>query len=98
MSIRDIIGAWKDQDYRQSLTQTQRDQLPEHPAGLIELTDAELVGAAGGLAPNERSGPVSTYSTWNSLGWRLHHAIQGLRPIFRNDTAVGRYTSRSLHR
>jgi mersacidin/lichenicidin family type 2 lantibiotic len=48
MSYLDIIRAWKDEEYRLSLTEEQRTVLPEHPVGLIELEDAELDDAAGG--------------------------------------------------
>jgi mersacidin/lichenicidin family type 2 lantibiotic len=50
MSYLDIIRAWKDEEYRLSLSEEQRAVLPEHPAGLIELEDAELDDAAGGTA------------------------------------------------
>jgi mersacidin/lichenicidin family type 2 lantibiotic len=50
MSKRDIIRAWKDPEYRLSLNESERALLPDHPAGLIELTDAELDGVAGGRA------------------------------------------------
>jgi mersacidin/lichenicidin family type 2 lantibiotic len=43
MSTLDIIRAWKDEEYRLSL-----DEMPAHPAGLIELTDADLELVAGG--------------------------------------------------
>ncbi|HKP72501.1 MAG TPA: mersacidin/lichenicidin family type 2 lantibiotic [Pyrinomonadaceae bacterium] len=48
MSSIDIIRAWKDEDYRSSLTEAERAQLPDNPAGLVELTDADLSEAAGG--------------------------------------------------
>ena len=48
MSIEKIIKAWKDEEYRNNLTAAERAQLPENPAGLIELTDADLDQAAGG--------------------------------------------------
>lgn len=44
----DIIRAWKDPEYRLSLSGAERAVLPEHPAGLMELTDVELSAAAGG--------------------------------------------------
>lgn len=47
----DIVRAWKDESYRQTLTQEELAQLPEHPSGLIELTNsdlAEVKGAYGG--------------------------------------------------
>jgi mersacidin/lichenicidin family type 2 lantibiotic len=48
MSNKNIIRAWKDVDYRQSLSEAERALLPEHPAGLIELDGAEIDGVAGG--------------------------------------------------
>jgi mersacidin/lichenicidin family type 2 lantibiotic len=49
MSQHDIIRAWKDEEYRDSLSDGQRAQLPEHPAGLIELPDDKLDLVAGGM-------------------------------------------------
>jgi mersacidin/lichenicidin family type 2 lantibiotic len=48
MSNQDIIRAWKDEDYRLSLSEAERALLPEHPAGLIELAAAEMDGVEGG--------------------------------------------------
>ncbi|MBF2004360.1 MAG: mersacidin/lichenicidin family type 2 lantibiotic [Chlorogloeopsis fritschii C42_A2020_084] len=48
MSNEDIIRAWKDEEYRNSLSEEHRAQLPENPAGLIELTDAEIETINGG--------------------------------------------------
>jgi mersacidin/lichenicidin family type 2 lantibiotic len=48
MSKLDIVRAWKDEEYRESLSDTQRASLPQNPAGLIELTDADLSLAGGG--------------------------------------------------
>lgn len=48
MSNRTIIRAWRDEDYRLGLSEAERSQLPEHPAGRIELSDAELGVATGG--------------------------------------------------
>lgn len=44
----DVIRAWKDEEYRLSLSEAERAQLPEHPAGLVEVTDADVNG--GGFA------------------------------------------------
>ena len=38
----DVIKAWRDPVYRASLTDAERQDLPTHPSGLIELTDIEL--------------------------------------------------------
>ncbi|MGB9721839.1 MAG: mersacidin/lichenicidin family type 2 lantibiotic [bacterium] len=46
MSVRKIIRAWKDADYRRYLRDTQ--MIPEHPAGEIMLSDEDLKEAAGG--------------------------------------------------
>lgn len=48
MSTVDIIRAWKDQDYRNSLNADQLASLPANPVGLIELTDEDLGRASGG--------------------------------------------------
>ena len=44
----DIIRAWKDEGYRNSLSEAERAALPPHPAGLIALTDEDLGAVAGG--------------------------------------------------
>jgi mersacidin/lichenicidin family type 2 lantibiotic len=44
----DIIRAWKDEGYRNSLSEAERAALPPHPAGLMTLTDEELGAVAGG--------------------------------------------------
>jgi mersacidin/lichenicidin family type 2 lantibiotic len=49
MSIKTIIRAWKDAEFRNSLSVAERAALPPNPAGVIELSDAELKYAAGGL-------------------------------------------------
>lgn len=51
MSQENIIRAWKDENFRQQLSERERDLLPAHPAGLIELTDADLGAVAGGAKP-----------------------------------------------
>jgi mersacidin/lichenicidin family type 2 lantibiotic len=48
MHIKNIIRTWKDEEYRLSLSDVERAMLPPHPAGLIDLADAELDSVAGG--------------------------------------------------
>jgi mersacidin/lichenicidin family type 2 lantibiotic len=48
MSNQNIIRAWKDEDYRLSLSEAERELLPEHPAGLIELAGTEMDDVGGG--------------------------------------------------
>ena len=40
MSTADIIRAWKDQDYLMSLSPSELAQIPENPAGKVELMRA----------------------------------------------------------
>lgn len=44
MSTTDIIRAWKDQDYLMSLSPSQLAQIPENPAGKVELMRATTTG------------------------------------------------------
>jgi mersacidin/lichenicidin family type 2 lantibiotic len=46
----DVVRAWKDEDYRMSLSDAERRMLPTNPAGLIEISDSELGAVAGGEA------------------------------------------------
>lgn len=51
MSNIDIIRAWKDEEYRNSLSEEQRNQLPENPAGKIdELSEENMESLVGGAA------------------------------------------------
>jgi mersacidin/lichenicidin family type 2 lantibiotic len=47
MSRIDVIRAWKDEAYRQSLSEAQRAGLPANPAGVVELSDAEACAVEG---------------------------------------------------
>ena len=47
MSKVDIIRAWKDEEYRASLSDAERALLPAHPAGLIELAEDEMKAVMG---------------------------------------------------
>jgi mersacidin/lichenicidin family type 2 lantibiotic len=66
MSESDPIRAWKDPAYRRSLVE-RGVTVPPHPAGLIELSDDDLSPVYGGQGC---SGPLSTYGTYTSKGWR----------------------------
>ena len=48
MSVEKIIRAWKAEGFRHTLSAAERAPRPEHPAGLIDLTAAELNAVAGG--------------------------------------------------
>ena len=45
----DVVRAWKDEQYRLSLTEEERSQLPSHPVGTMDLSDADLMSVFGGL-------------------------------------------------
>jgi mersacidin/lichenicidin family type 2 lantibiotic len=64
MKSADVIRAWKNEEYRLSLSEAERALLPVHPAGAVELTDAELGGAAAG-------GLIGTWwrCTWMGCSW-----------------------------
>jgi mersacidin/lichenicidin family type 2 lantibiotic len=46
----DIIRAWKDEAFRRSLSEAQRASLPDNPAGMVELSDAEAQAVEGKAA------------------------------------------------
>ncbi len=48
MNTKIIIRAWKNEEYRLSLSEAERRLLPENPAGAIDLSDAQLDMVAGG--------------------------------------------------
>ncbi len=50
MSAEDIIRAWKDPVYQESLSDTQRELLPANPAGEVVLSDEDINDAAGGYS------------------------------------------------
>ena len=51
MANQQVIRAWKDPAYRNSLSEAERAALPANPAGSVELSDAELGNVAGGNIP-----------------------------------------------
>jgi mersacidin/lichenicidin family type 2 lantibiotic len=69
MSTNKIIRAWKDPVFRNSLSNEERALLPANPAGIVELSDAQLDAAGGsGKAPETA---ICTYlctltCTWGS--------------------------------
>jgi mersacidin/lichenicidin family type 2 lantibiotic len=66
MNKTDVIRAWKDPVYRASLSEEARAALPQHPAGLADLSDDQLV-ALGASTP-VTTAPTCTEYTF--LNWR----------------------------
>lgn len=87
MKNKDIIRAWKDEEYRQSLSDAERAMLPINPAGMIELTDAELGSAAGGTEELDlmRTGGAGTLGccTWvtRECGFSWYLGTYGCCPL-----------------
>ena len=52
MKTSEIITAWKHRAVRDQLSDQQRAELPPHPAGEIELTDAACALVGGGAKKN----------------------------------------------
>ncbi|MDC0773911.1 mersacidin/lichenicidin family type 2 lantibiotic [Streptomyces sp. HD] len=65
MKPTEIVRAWTDPEYRAGLSPAERAEVPDHPSGMVELSDADLDSVAGG-----RPCEVTTYGTYTSLGWR----------------------------
>src|SRR5260370_38406558 len=77
--MSNIVRAWKDETYRQSLSVEEQSMLPANPAGEIELTETDLEaisGAFGYQQPSsdfsqpeaEQKAPFSTNGPINILG------------------------------
>jgi mersacidin/lichenicidin family type 2 lantibiotic len=66
MSSLDIIRAWKDEDYRLSLSDSQRALLPDSPVGLVELSDIDMSTLAGGGGSSSSCKPGGWGKTGNS--------------------------------
>ncbi len=44
----DVVRAWRDEEYRNSLSEAERATLPEHPVGLADIDDDVLRSVTGG--------------------------------------------------
>ncbi|HEX3552555.1 MAG TPA: mersacidin/lichenicidin family type 2 lantibiotic [Thermoanaerobaculia bacterium] len=49
----DIVRAWKDEEYRESLSYEEQALVPANPAGLVEVTDEDLAFVMGGMIEME---------------------------------------------
>ncbi len=62
----DIIRAWKDEGYRWSLSEEERETILENPVGELELTDAELEAVFGGGGHDDDSNSDDSCDDSNS--------------------------------
>ena len=82
----DIIRAWKDEEYRSGLSDAERARLPANPAGIIELSDADLGAVAGGTEFElERTGSGWTLgccsTIWRECGFSWYLGTAGCCPL-----------------
>ena len=60
-----IIRAWKDPDYRNSLSADELALLPDNPAGFISLSEEQLREVNGmGPSPIMTTAPTCTMPSW----------------------------------
>jgi mersacidin/lichenicidin family type 2 lantibiotic len=71
MNREQIIRAWKDEEYRAGLSESERALLPENPAGIIELADEQLGMAGGEEAATWSWGTIACCKnpTWTGCTW-----------------------------
>ena len=74
--IDKVIRAWSDPGYRAGLSADERAALPPHPAGLVELSDADLEPIQGGLSAQTAGIACNTYGTVCSYGWRCFTPVR----------------------
>jgi len=102
--MNNIVRAWKDAAYRQSLSAQEQAILPANPAGEIELTDVELEAVFGATGERERAGkeditkidqaasaPATTDNGNSNSG-----LLSGLHLLDGNNVAVGILASQPL--
>ena len=59
----DINRFWKDEDYRQSLSEAELSQLPSNPAGMIELPDEDMESIVAGRGQSKKGSCQTCYVT-----------------------------------
>ncbi|HEY1348252.1 MAG TPA: mersacidin/lichenicidin family type 2 lantibiotic [Ktedonobacteraceae bacterium] len=62
----DIVRAWKDQTYREHLSQEQLAHLPANPAGDLELSESDLTTVYGGNCSG--GGERYCHNEWGNYG------------------------------
>jgi mersacidin/lichenicidin family type 2 lantibiotic len=62
----DIVRAWKDQTYREHLSEEQLARVPANPAGDLELSESNLATVYGGNCPG--GGDRYRSDSWGNHG------------------------------
>lgn len=94
LSGKDVVRAWKDAEYRESLCAEERAALPNHPAGLVDLSDAELEAVCG-AAINGVPQPWGTATGWDQCDF-MHLTFMAADPRNGCQISVNNYTCRDL--
>ena len=47
MTKLEVVRAWKDEEYRSSLSEAEQELIPQNPAGFVALSDDDLSSAKG---------------------------------------------------
>ncbi len=68
-----VLRAWKDEPFRNGLTEEQRAAIPPKPENFEQLTDDQLENAAGGATPALTIGMTLAYAG----GWVANEIITG---------------------
>ncbi len=75
MSPFKVVRAWKDEEFRHSLSSAEKASLPENPAGLIEWADEWLDDVSGGTSQGSL---CSTSCCGSTTGSECQTATQSL--------------------
>ena len=75
MTTLETVKAWKDEEYRGTLSVEQMERLPRHPSGLIELQQGELKGEASFAAPDVEVVPQTSHYDCTYVCCKRHHSL-----------------------
>ena len=78
MTKEQIIRAWKDEEYRAGLDPEEFALLPEHPAGVVELSEHELQQVPGAAA--ESFSTLACFCPGDIISWLLGCTISTSNP------------------
>lgn len=73
----DIARAWKDAQYRGTLTSDELAQLPENPIGALELTDDDLASVTGAFSIGAPGAASSTSTYGGGVGLDINVTSYG---------------------